>query len=330
MTINAFPGWGTSEFSEKAVNKIEKLVSNGQKIRLVGPAFPEKAPVRGKTLSDNPDMAELISLKHLNNICKEIESVYGPGAEVVIYTDGFAFADVFPDIHTKEKRDNYLAKLTDMIEKNDLKNIKIVNLAGTVDLNKYAESEADFRQRLRKPQTEDDKNSINLYRGQIQFFTTELKMGYPEKTNSKCKKEAENISRGVARMSSALGKYISILEPDAVRISCHPKTVASDKIGIWLDENHSPGGTPWHNAAVFELDEKTNKCAASFMKAQEAKKKGHKLQTDHEGKPSHFESKEVYHYASTLQSFFRMAQSKNLAEQLSVESKLENQSQLNG
>lgn len=83
-----------AEFSEAIINKIDNMVLEG-KIRLVAPAFPEKAPVRGKTLGDTPDMAELVSLQHLNNICKNIEAVYGPGAELVIYTDGFAFAEVF-------------------------------------------------------------------------------------------------------------------------------------------------------------------------------------------------------------------------------------------
>ncbi|WP_454783376.1 L-tyrosine/L-tryptophan isonitrile synthase family protein [Legionella sp. WA2022007384] len=305
-----------AEFSDKAVKKIDAMVTNGEKIRIVAPSFPEKAPVRGKTLSDSPDMAELLSLEHLNNLCKKIESVYGPGAEIVIYTDGFAFADVFPDIHSKEKRENYLAKLQSMIEKNDLKNIKIINLAGQVDLNKYAETEEHFRQRLRTPQNDEDRNSINLYRGQIQFFTTELKMGYPEKSGSKIKKEAEHIARGVARMSAALSDYLSIIEPNALRISCHPKTVASDKIGLWLHEDHSEGGTPWHNAAVFELSESTNKCVVSFMKAQDAKEKGYLLQTDKEGNPSHFVSKSIYRHACTLQSFFRMAHEKKLAAAL--------------
>ncbi|RUR29255.1 L-tyrosine/L-tryptophan isonitrile synthase family protein [Legionella qingyii] len=302
-----------AEFSDKVIKKIDSMVTKGEKIRIVAPAFPEKAPVRGKTLSDSPDMAELLSLEHLNNLCKKIESVYGPGAEVVIYTDGFAFADVFPDIHSKEKRENYLTKLQGMIEKNDLKNIKIINLAGQVDLNQYAETEEHFRQRLKTPQNDEDRNSINLYRGQIQFFTTELKMGYPEKSGSKIKKEAEIIARGVARMSAALSEYLSIIEPDALRISCPPKTVASDKIGLWLHEDHPEGGTPWHNAAVFELSELTNKCIVSFMKAQEAKEKGYLLQMDQEGNPSHFEAKSIYRHACTLQSFFRRAHQKKLA-----------------
>ncbi|VEB36908.1 pyoverdine biosynthesis protein [Legionella sainthelensi] len=299
-----------AEFSEAIINKIDNMVLEGKKIRLVAPAFPEKAPVRGKTLGDTPDMAELVSLQHLNNICKNIEAVYGPGAELVIYTDGFAFAEVFPDIHTKEKRESYLSKLNEMIEKNDLKNIKVINLAGTVDLNEYAESETSFRQRVAKPKNDDDINSLNLYRGQIQFFTTELSMGYPEKTKSKIKKEAEIISRGVARMSNALSKYLSIIEPEALRLSCHPKTIAADKIGIWFNEDHAPGGTPWHNAAVYEISDTTNKCVVSFMKAQEAREKGYLLKSDQEGKPSHFVSETVYRHACTLQSFFRSIHNK--------------------
>lgn len=279
----------------------------------MAPAFPEKAPVRGKTLGDTPDMAELVSLQHLNNVCKKIEAVYGPGAEIVIYTDGFAFAEVFPDIHTKEKREIYLAKLNEMIEKNDLKNIKIINLAGTVDLNKYAETETSFRQRVSKPKNDDDINSLNLYRGQIQFFTTELSMGYPEKSKSKVKKEAEIISRGVARMSNALSKYLSVIEPEALRLSCHPKTIATDKIGIWFNEDHAPGGTPWHNAAVYEISETTKKCVVSFMKAQEAREKGYRLQVDKEGKPSHFESESIYRHACTLQSFFKSIHNKKMS-----------------
>lgn len=299
-----------AEFSNAIIYKVDAMVAQGKKIRLVAPAFPEKAPVRGKTLSDSPDMAELVALKHLNEICKKIEAVYGPGAELVIYSDGFAFADVFPDIHTKEKRENYLSKLNEMIEKNNWANIKIVNLAGTVDLNQYAESEASFRQRISKPKNDEDINSLNLYRGQIQFFTTELSMGYPEKSKSKIKKEAETISRGVALMSNALSKYLSIIEPDALRLSCHPKTVAADKIGIWFNEDHSTGGTPWHNAAVYELQETNKKCVVTFMKAHEAREKGFMLKTDQDSNPSHFVSESIYRHACTLQSFFRSIHNK--------------------
>ncbi|KTD09247.1 pyoverdine biosynthesis protein [Legionella gratiana] len=308
-----------TEFSESIINKVESMVLQGKKIRLVAPAFPEKAPVRGKTLGDTPDMAELVSLQHLNNICKKIGDVYGPGAEMVIYSDGFAFAEVFPDIHTQEKRENYLSKLNEMIEKNDLKNIKIINLAGTVDLNKYAESETSFRQRISKPKTDQDINSLNLYRGQIQFFTTELSMGYPSKSKSRVKKEAEVIARGVARMSDALSKYLSIIEPEALRLSCHPKTIATDKIGIWFNEDHAPGGTPWHNAAVYELNPTTNKCVVSFMKAQEAREKGHILKSDQEGTPSHFVSESIYRHACTLQSFFKAVVHKKMSTETSKE-----------
>ncbi len=294
-----------TEFSSKIIATVDAMVERSETIRIVMPAFPEKAPVRGKTLSDSPDMAELVSLKHLNNICQSIAAVYPSGAEVVIYTDGFAFEDVFPDIHTREKREHYLSELADMIERNHLSNIKIVNLSGIVDLNEYAETDASFAERVRKPKTHADIDSLNLYRGEIRFFTTELSMAYPDRSTSRIKKDAAIIARGVARMSAALSNYLSMIEPEALRLSCHPKTVDSDKIGIWFNEDHSPGGTPWHNAAIFEIQKTSNKCVVSFMKASEAAEKGFILKEDKKGRPSHFVSEDVFRHACTLQSFFR-------------------------
>ncbi|AHE66886.1 L-tyrosine/L-tryptophan isonitrile synthase family protein [Legionella oakridgensis] len=309
-----------TEFSSKIIEIVDAMVIKGEKIRLVMPAFPEKAPVRGKTLSDSPDMAELVSLQHLNNICQKIAAVYPAGAEMVIYTDGFAFDEVFPDIHTKDKRERYLAQLTSMIEQSHLNNIKIVNLSGTVDLNKYAETDASFEERVRKPKTHADIDSLNLYRGEIRFFTTELSMAYPDRSMSRIKKDAAIVARGVARMSAALSTYLSVIEPEALRLSCHPKTVDSDKIGIWFNEDHSPGGTPWHNAAVFEVEKARNKCVVSFMKASEAAEKGFILKTDKEGKPSHFVSEPVFRYASILQSFFKAVHAARLKSEKPDES----------
>ncbi|WP_419419048.1 L-tyrosine/L-tryptophan isonitrile synthase family protein [Legionella sp. D16C41] len=296
---------GANTFSDKLCEKLDTMVKQGKKIRIVLPAFPEKSPVRDKTLSDSPDMAELISLKFLNELCQEIAAVYNFGAEIVIYTDGFAFAEVFPDIHTKAKRENYLIQLNNMIDNNNFKNIKIVNLDGKVNLNNYAETDKHFEERVKKPKDDNDINSLNLYRGQIKFFMTELSMGYPGKSNSAIKREAAIVSRGVARMSEALSEYLSIIEPEALRLSCHPKTVSSDKIGLWFTEDHSLGGTPWHNAAVYKIQGETNKCTVEFMKSSEARRNGFILKSDKNGNPSHFVSQDVYRYACSLQSFFR-------------------------
>ena len=66
------------------LDKVVTAIMQGKKISFVLPAFPGKSPNPAKVLGHLPDMAEKQALKFLNSLCKKIQKIYEPGAEVII------------------------------------------------------------------------------------------------------------------------------------------------------------------------------------------------------------------------------------------------------
>ena len=89
-------------FNPDIITTVQKCVDNKEKIRFVIAGFPIKSMSRMKTLDNTPDRAEELSLEYLNNVAKQINDVYEYGAEIVIYSDMFAFRKFFPPIYSDD------------------------------------------------------------------------------------------------------------------------------------------------------------------------------------------------------------------------------------
>lgn len=71
---------------------VEEQVKRQEPIRMILPAFPFKSPnARDKVLGTMPDFGEELALAHLNGLCENIATVYGPGADVYISSDGLVY-----------------------------------------------------------------------------------------------------------------------------------------------------------------------------------------------------------------------------------------------
>lgn len=74
------------------VSVIYRYVSKGERVKACLPAFPFKSANKVyKVLSSLPDKAEELALERLDSMCKRVQSVYAPGAEVVIISDGITY-----------------------------------------------------------------------------------------------------------------------------------------------------------------------------------------------------------------------------------------------
>lgn len=72
---------------------IYRRVVKGEKIPMVLPAFPFKSPnSQAKVLGILPDKAEEVALQCLDGLCKNIERIYAPGAELYIVSDGIVYS----------------------------------------------------------------------------------------------------------------------------------------------------------------------------------------------------------------------------------------------
>ena len=71
---------------------IRQFVTAGKKIEMCLPAFPFKSANKTyKVLGRLPDKAEELALARLESICQRIESIYSPGATIVIISDGLVY-----------------------------------------------------------------------------------------------------------------------------------------------------------------------------------------------------------------------------------------------
>jgi hypothetical protein len=71
---------------------IGQFVTAGKKIEMCLPAFPFKSANKTyKVLGRLPDKAEELALARLESICERIESIYPPGATIMIISDGLVY-----------------------------------------------------------------------------------------------------------------------------------------------------------------------------------------------------------------------------------------------
>lgn len=71
---------------------IRHFVTAGKKIEMCLPAFPFKSSNKTyKVLGRLPDKAEELALARLESICQRIESIYPPGATIMIISDGLVY-----------------------------------------------------------------------------------------------------------------------------------------------------------------------------------------------------------------------------------------------
>lgn len=74
---------------------LRENVSSDRQITFALPSFPFKIPNQIKVLRRSPDMAELLCLQRLVEICHAIRMVHDPGAYFNIISDGIIYSDIF-------------------------------------------------------------------------------------------------------------------------------------------------------------------------------------------------------------------------------------------
>lgn len=261
-------------------------------ITFVLPAFPGKSPNRAKVLGTLPDMAERLSLQFLNNLCKQIREVYLPGASIILCSDGRVFNDIvgIADHAVTE----YQQALTQMMKAASLTFLSTFNL-DELYLNlsfnqmrlrvmeQYGEPleilKCAVRKGSKKPCSMEHEEIHRQYCGITRFLVEDTIA--PAHSRNAVQKVCRHRAYSVIQRSRAWGALIAAHFPEAVRLSIHPQTCGSFKLGIRLMEAES-WMTPWHGVAV-DIGENF-----VLIKRNQAEALGARLIT-HEGRPSHYE-----------------------------------------
>lgn len=264
---------------------ISFFTSQNKPLHFILPAFPAKSPNKAKVLGTLPDLGEEIALKTLEDLCNEIKSIYSPGAQITICSDGRIFSELVSV--TDENVSEYVKGIRDIIEKLKLEHVSIVNLedlmtGGSFDelrskvLANYAEPIEELHDRLKQ-----GGEFKSLFNGIHRFITEDRKVLQPEKSATQVKEESKSIALKVIQHSNAWTRFLSYVYPDAIRLSIHPYPAHSYKIGVRLTKAADNWLTPWHGVVVLEED------GYVLMKRTEAEEKGAKLIMDQE-KPYYY------------------------------------------
>ena len=244
------------------LSQVVAAVAQGRPVTFVLPAFPGKSPNPAKVLGPLPDMAERRSLEFLGHLCDRVRQYHSPGARVILCSDGRVFNDVVG------MRDGdvtaYQRELSFMIEALSLTSLSTFNLDAVYAglpfeqkrqqlMEQYGEPLDAIRAEIRaggKPQCSPESEEAHRQYCGITRFLVEDAM-HPDQMRSRSALQRECRSRAyeVIRRSRAWSGLLANRFPDAVRLSIHPQTCGSRKLGIRLMEADS-WMTPWHGVAV--------------------------------------------------------------------------------
>lgn len=242
------------------LDKIIHFVNKQEPIQLVLPAFPAKSPNTNKVLGTRSDLGEEIALQTLQELCNQIQTIYKPGAKISICADGRVFTDLVKI--TDGDVSNYIQDLKALIKQNNLNHIKLFNLEDFLDF------EGDFniaREKLLSTYSKDisfyqaaiktQASYTRLFNGIHRFITEDQKDLYANWSKTKFKNHTKSIAIQVIQRSEAWGLFLSKFFPTAIRLSIHPHSAHSEKIGIKLTKAEDNWITPWHGVILLDSKE---------------------------------------------------------------------------
>ena len=276
------------------LHQVISAIQNNQPIMFVLPAFPAKSPNLEKVLGTLPDMAEELSLKFLSHLCEQIRQIYSPGAQIILCSDGRVFNDAI-GIHDKDVS-YYKEELSLLLKKPSFESISTFDLDDRYPglsydqmrhqlMEQYGEPLEILKNAVRrgskKPCSIEDEEAHRQYCGITRFLVEDATHPEQELSRTALQKMCRHNAYIVVQRSRAWSVLLAERFPDAVRLSIHPQTCGTSKLGIRLMEAEN-WMTPWHGVAVdiggrFVL-----------LKRAQAEELGARL-VYKENRPSHYE-----------------------------------------
>ncbi len=241
------------------IAKIQKFINQNDPIKMILPAFPAKSPNPKKTVSSRPDYGEVLALKRLNNLCCRISEIYSPGARLIICSDGRVFSDLVKV--SDSAVDLYGREIRNIIEEHELSFLSTFSLEDIFSahdydwmrtrlVTEYAESIECLRARIKQePEAKSLFNGIHRFMFEDQLY---LSAG---KSKSEIRELSKQLAYEVIQRSNAWSKLVEKKFAGALRLSIHPQSPLSNKIGVSLLASSDNWRTPWHSVTVFDGSE---------------------------------------------------------------------------
>jgi len=241
---------------ENLASSVRGQLADGGPLRMLLPAFPVKSPNPEKVLGQLPDMGEELALRSLDEMCEDIRRHYGPGAGILICSDGRVFSDsvgVTDHVVTEYQRG-----MRSLAERLRLDSISLFSLDDVYPGLSYRDmrltlmfNHGERIQSLRDAVSGND-DIRQMYRGITRFLYEDADRSDSILTNSALRRDCRRRAYDVMARSQAWSRLLECHFPDAIRLSIHPHPCGSKKIGIHLT-SYTGGDqwlTPWHAVAV--------------------------------------------------------------------------------
>ncbi|WP_232440994.1 L-tyrosine/L-tryptophan isonitrile synthase family protein [Burkholderia ubonensis] len=267
------------------LERVMKAIERDEPVVFVLPAFPAKSPNPGKVLGPTPDMAERQSLAFLNDLCNRIGAVYAPGARIILCSDGRVFSDAVG--MNEGDVTAYQQGISALIEELGASALSTFNLDDVFPGSGFDEMRARLMASHGQPIEELQAavraggEAQRMYCGITRFLVEDATRPDMNISKTALQKECRERAYHVVLRSKAWDGLLATIFPDAVRLSIHPQSCGSRKIGIHMMETADSWLTPWHGVAALVNGSFT------LLKRREAEAAGAELVFQN-GRPSHY------------------------------------------
>lgn len=238
-------------------DKMKPFISANKPIDFVILGFPMKSPNnRDKVLGTLPDLAEEVTFKNFSLFNKQIQSIYSPGINISVVSDGYVFNDImevtdrtvaeYEEVSKEMAKNSPISwfKLSDFYsEQSSLKTMreKVISQFG------ISNEELDRRILM-------DPDVNFLYRGMIKFLTLDLAIkNFP--SNTQLQKQAKMVAREMMFRNEAYSKLVQNEFKTHIRLSMHPSINNGTKYSFQLIPSTKAWTSPWHCALLIDKGE---------------------------------------------------------------------------
>lgn len=269
---------------EILASKMEAFTLHQEPIHFVLLGFPFKSTnTRDKVIGRLPDLGEEASLNNFARFNEHIRTIYAPGVNVTIVSDGYVFNDLLGVDNTEVEA--YKEVAIDMGRHAPITWYDLQDFYSGHDLNsKRDKVVSQFGVTPERLQQSILLNpDVNfLYRGMTIFMMEELApKGYP--SNNQLQKAAKLLTREMMFRNEAYSNLIRAEFPNHIRLSMHPSVNNGAKYSFKLIPGEQTRHSAWHSAVLF--NQKTYQYATLHKKDAEAA--GYQL-IHRDGRPYHY------------------------------------------
>lgn len=291
----------------RITSKILPFIQKGEKIPVVLVGFSMKSPSRLKTISPSADRAEFETLKHLQNITKQISKIYPVGSDMKIYTDGRLFVGSIVG-STDEAVTKYVAKLRTFLAKLGSNDIKLITpedyYQGNYNQIRKQLFSDFFVDRQKMEQNIVNDPFLRQYKTFMRdFYAKDIRAITPSTSIKRSKIEGAEVAMKVICAAKSLDEYIkSVLGDKMFRISVHAKPIYDlyNKFGIYMNAMKQNFPMPWHSAAARLPKNQLPHDRFIYEKKFLLEKAGGKLIPDTDGKGAYYELPKSFQYKPNL------------------------------